>query len=44
MNYCTFGTKTAQDFAEFWEICGNFKAKTKMEDEGIFKKEKLLSS
>ena len=26
-------------FAAFWEIYGNFKAKTKMEDEGILREE-----
>ena len=36
--------KTTQDFAEFWEIWGNFKAKTKTEDEGILKKGKWSSS
>ena len=41
---CSFRNKATQDFAEFWEICGNFKAKTKMEDEGIFKKNKWSSS
>ena len=44
MNYCPFGTKTTQDFAELWEICGNFKAKTKREDEGILRKGKWSSS
>ena len=28
--------KTTQDFADFRDFCGNFKAKTKTEDEGIF--------
>jgi len=43
-NNCPFINKTTQDFAEFWEISGNFKATTKMEDEGILKKGKWLSS
>ena len=33
-----FYNKTTQDSAEFWEISGNFNAKTKTEDEGILKK------
>ena len=41
---CSFCNKTTQDFAEFWEICGNFKAKTKTEDEGILRKRKRSSS
>ena len=43
-NNCPFCNKTTQDFAEFGEICGNLKAKTKTEDEGILKKEKWSSS
>ena len=43
-NNCSFCNKTTQDFAEFWEISGNFKAKTKTEDEGILKKGKRSSS
>ena len=27
--------KTTQDFADFWDLCGNFKAKIETEDEGI---------
>ena len=42
-NNCSFCNKTTQDFAEFWEISGNFKAKTKTEDEGILKKGKWSS-
>ena len=43
-NNCSFCNKTTQDFAEFWEIWVNFKAKTKTEDEGILKKGKRSSS
>ena len=43
-NNCSFFNKTTQDFAEFWEICGNFNNKTKTEDEGILKKGKWSSS
>ena len=39
-NNCPFCNKTTQDFAEFWEISGNFKAKTKTVDEGLLKKGK----
>ena len=39
-----FFNKSTQDSAEFWEISGNFKAKTKTEDEGILKKGKWSSS
>ena len=38
-----FLNKTTQDFADFWDFCGNFKAKTKMKDEGILKKKRSLS-
>ena len=41
-NNCPFYNKTIQDFAEFWKICGNFKAKAKTEDEGILKKRKKV--
>ena len=43
-NNCSFCNKTTQDFAEFWEIWVNFKAKTKTEDEGILRKGKRSSS
>ena len=43
-NNCSFCNKTTQDFAEFWEIWENFKAKTKTEDEGILRKGKRSSS
>ena len=43
-NNCSFCNKTTQDFAEFWEIWINFKAKTKTEDEGILRKGKRSSS
>ena len=43
-NNWSFCNKTTQDFAEFWEILGNFRAKTKTEDEGILKKGKWSSS
>ena len=43
-NNCSFRNKTTQDFAEFWEIWVNFKAKTKTEDEGILRKRKWSSS
>ena len=42
-NNCSFCNKTTQDFAKFWEIWGNFKAKRKTEDEGILKKGKQSS-
>ena len=37
MNNCFFDSKSTQDFAEFQEICKNFKTKTKMEVVGILK-------
>ena len=43
-NNCPFCNKTTQDFAEFGEICGNLKAKTKTEDEGVLIKGKWSSS
>ena len=43
-NNCSFCNETTQDFAEFWEIWRNFKAKTKTEDEGILRKGKRSSS
>ena len=43
-NNCFFCNKITQDFAEFWETWGNFKAKTKTEDEGILRKGKRSSS
>ena len=43
-NNCSFCNKTTQDFAEFWEIWVNFKAKTKTEDERILRKGKRSSS
>ena len=42
-NNCPFSNKITQDFAEFWEICGSFKAKIKTEVEGILKR-RILSS
>ena len=44
INNYFFKNKTSQDFADFWDFCGNFNAKTKTEDEEILKKRKLLSS
>jgi len=41
---CPFCNKTTQDFANSGKSCGNFNAKTKMEDEGILKKGKWSSS
>ena len=43
-NNWSFCNKTTQDFAEFWVIWENFKAKTKTEDEGILRKGKRSSS
>ena len=37
-----FNNKTTQDFVDFWDLCGNFKAKTKIEDEGILKKKSFV--
>ena len=40
IDYYPFCTKTTQDFAQFWEMCGNFKTKTKIEYGGILQKRK----
>ena len=38
-NNCLFYNKTTQEFAEYWEICGNFKTKTKTKE---FWKKKIV--
>ena len=40
---CPFRNKTKQDFADFSDFCGNFKVKTKIEDEEILKKKDIFT-